>query len=147
MLVTGLRFWWLFIDPRPGRVRLHHGLRILFLSLIVLPNTLLGALITFSSGPLYEAYAEVEQPFNLSLMMDQQFGGLILWRPGDIMSIIAAGIVMVMWYQPENATDRADAAIYEGGKSTFRRWEPGKHYTSPGVVAAAGTGDSGRANQ
>jgi cytochrome c oxidase assembly factor CtaG len=128
-------------------VRLHPGLRILFLSLIVLPNTLLGALITFSRGLLYEACAEVEQPFNLSLMMDQQFRRLILWLPGDMMSIIAAGLVMVMWYQHEKATDRADAAIYEGGKSTFEAVEPGKNYTSLGVVAAAGTGDSGQANQ
>jgi putative membrane protein len=124
MLVTGLRFWWLFIDPRPGRVRLHYGLRVLILGLIVLPNTLLGALITFSRGLLYDAYAEVEQPFNLSLMMDQQLGGLVLWLPGDMMSIIAAGIVMLMWYQHERARDQADAALYEGGKRTYGAVEP-----------------------
>jgi putative membrane protein len=119
MLVTGLRFWWLFIDLKPGRLRLHYGLRILVLALIVLPNTLLGALITFSGGLLYDAYAGVEQPFNLSLMTDQQLGGLILWLPGDMMSIIAAGIVMVMWYQHEKARDQADAALYEGGKNRY----------------------------
>jgi cytochrome c oxidase assembly factor CtaG len=68
---------------------------------------------------LYEAYAEVEQPFNLSLMTDQQFGGLILWLPGDMMSIIAAGIVMVLWWQHEEARDRADVALYEAGKSRY----------------------------
>jgi putative membrane protein len=101
MLVTGLRFWWLFIDPRPGRARLHYGLRMLFLGLIIIPNTVLGAVITFSGSLLYEAYAEVEQPFNLSLMTDQELGGLLLWLPNDMMSIIAAGILMVMWYQHE----------------------------------------------
>jgi putative membrane protein len=101
MLVTGLRFWWLFIDPRPGRARLHYGLRMLFLGLIIIPNTVLGAVITFSGSLLYEAYAEVEQPFNLSLMTDQELGGLLLWLPNDMMSIIAAGILVVMWYQHE----------------------------------------------
>jgi putative membrane protein len=133
MLVTGLRFWWLFIDPRPGRVRLHYGLRILVLALIVLPNTLLGALISFSGGLLYEAYAEVEQPFNLSLITDQQFGGLILWLPGDMMSIIAAGIVMVMWYQYEQARDQTDAALYEGGKSRYEAAEPAAGQYPPEV--------------
>jgi putative membrane protein len=124
MLVTGLRFWWLFIGPRPGRVRLHYGLRMLILGLIVLPNTLLGAIITFNSSLLYEAYTEVEQPFNLALMTDQQLGGLILWLPGDMMSIIAAGIIMVMWYQHEQAKDQVDTAIYEGGKSVFGAIKP-----------------------
>ena len=52
------------IDPPPHRSRLHYGLRVLYLGLIVLPNTLLGAAITFSSQPgkhLYEAYTEVVQ--------------------------------------------------------------------------------------
>ncbi|HZA25733.1 MAG TPA: cytochrome c oxidase assembly protein [Dehalococcoidia bacterium] len=82
----------------------------LFLGLIIIPNTLLGAVITFSGSLLYEAYAEVEQPFNLSLMTDQQLGGLLLWVLGDMMSIIAAGILMVMWYQHEEAKDQLDVA-------------------------------------
>ena len=32
-------------------------------------------------------------------MTDQQLGGLMLWVPGDMMSIVAAGIVMIMWYR------------------------------------------------
>jgi putative membrane protein len=71
---------------------------------------------TYSGSLLYEAYAEVEQPFNLSLMTDQQLGGLLLWLPGDMMSIIAAGILMVMWYQHEEAKDQLDVASGEGGK-------------------------------
>jgi cytochrome c oxidase assembly factor CtaG len=35
-------------------------------------------------------------------MTDQQLGGLLLWVPGDMMSIMVAGVVMVMWYQREN---------------------------------------------
>jgi putative membrane protein len=116
MLLTGLRFWWLFIDPRPGRARLHYGLRMLFLGLVVIPNTVLGAAITFNSSLIYQAYAEVEQPFNLSLMTDQQLGGLLLWVLGDMMSIIAAGILMVMWYQHEEAQDQLDVASDKGGR-------------------------------
>jgi putative membrane protein len=88
----------------------------LFLGLIIIPNTVLGAAITFNSSLIYQAYAEVEQPFNLSLMTDQQLGGLLLWVLGDMMSIIAAGILMVMWYQHEEAQDQLDAASGKGGK-------------------------------
>ena len=112
MSASGFLFWWVVIDPPPHRSRLHYGLRVLYLGLIVLPNTLLGAAITFSSEPgkhLYEAYTEVVQPYGLELHIDQQLGGLMLWVPGDMMSIVAAGIVMIMWYQREEATNRVEA--------------------------------------
>ena len=109
MSASGFLFWWVVIDPPPHRSRLHYGLRVLYLGLIVLPNTLLGAAITFSDGLIYSAYAEVTQPYGLSLATDQQLGGLMLWVPGDMMSIVAAGIVMVMWYQREEGQHRAEA--------------------------------------
>ena len=52
---------------------------------------------------IYQAYADVEQPLGISLMTDQQLGGAILWVPGDMMSLLVAGIVMIMWYQREEA--------------------------------------------
>lgn len=110
MAFSGFMFFWLVIDPKPHRSKLHYGLRVLYLGLIVIPNTLLGAAITFSNDVLYSGYAEVTQPFGLSLMTDQQLGGLLLWVPGDMMSIIVAGVVMVMWYQRENEGAEVAAA-------------------------------------
>ena len=101
MLTSGFLFWWLIVDPKPHRSRLHYGLRVLYLGLIVIPNTLLGAVITFADHVIYEAYSQVEQPFDISLMTDQQLGGAVLWVPGDMMSVVVAGIVMIMWYQKE----------------------------------------------
>ena len=102
MLISGFLFWWIVIDPKPHRSRLHYGLRVLYLGLIVLPNTLLGAAITFQEGLIYSAYQELPRPWEgLSHLSDQRFGGLMLWVPGDMMCIISAGIVMYMWYQRE----------------------------------------------
>ncbi len=118
MLFSGFLFWWLVIDPKPHRSRLHYGLRVLYLGLIVLPNTLLGAGITFSRSLLYASYTEVEQPFVLDAIADQQLGGLFLWVVGDMMSIIAAGIVMIMWYQREQERERLEAAGKRGEGQT-----------------------------
>ena len=107
---SGFLFWWVVIDPKPHHSRLHYGLRVLYLGLIVLPNTVLGAAITFSGDLIYTAYAEVVQPYGISLETDQQLGGLMLWVPGDMMSILAAGVVMVMWYQKEEADNARQAA-------------------------------------
>ena len=109
MMISGFLFWWLVVDPKPHRSRLHHGLRVLYLGLIVIPNTILGAGITFNSEFIYTAYSEVEQPFALRPLVDQQLGGLLLWVVGDMMSILTAGIVMVMWWQKEEAELNATA--------------------------------------
>ena len=103
MMSSGFIFYWAVIDPAPRRSRVHYGLRVLYLGLIVLPNTILGAVITFSKSLVYTGYADVYRPFDMSLMTDQQIGGLLLWVPGDMMSVLAAGIVMIMWYQREEA--------------------------------------------
>ena len=102
MLTSGFLFWWIVVDPKPHRSRLHYGLRVLYLGLIVLPNTLLGAAITFQERLIYSAYQELPRPWEgFSYLSDQRLGGLTLWVPGDMMCIIGAGIVMFMWYQRE----------------------------------------------
>ena len=101
MLVSGFLFWWLVIDPKPHRSRLHYGLRVLYLGLIVIPNTVLGASIVFNSNLLYQSYYNFPQPLSMAPLTDQQVGGLLLWVIGDMMSILAAGVVMIMWYQRE----------------------------------------------
>ena len=103
MMSSGFIFYWAVIDPKPHRSRVHYGVRVLYLGLIVLPNTILGAVITFSKTVVYSAYEGVYQPFDMSILTDQQIGGLVLWVAGDMMSILVAGIVMVMWYEKEEA--------------------------------------------
>jgi putative membrane protein len=105
MLLSGFLFWWLVIDPKPHRSRLHYGLRVLYLGLIVIPNTVLGASIVFNGSLLYRSYYDFPQPLSMSPLTDQQIGGLLLWVVGDMMSILAAGVVMIMWYRQEQARE------------------------------------------
>ena len=110
MMFSGFLFYWLVIDPKPHRSRLHYGLRVLYLGLIVIPNTMLGVALVFAGAPLYSEYVEAGQLFGMSIMTDQQLGGLMLWVPGDMMSILAAGVVMVLWYQKEEEQSAAEEA-------------------------------------
>ena len=113
MMFSGFLFYWLVIDPKPHRSRLHYGLRVLYLGLIVIPNTMLGVALVFARAPIYSAYVEAGQLFGMSIMTDQQLGGLLLWVPGDMMSILAAGVVMVLWYQKEEEQSALEAARRE----------------------------------
>ena len=101
MLFTGLLFWWVIIDLKPHRSRMPYVARALYLGFQIFPNTLLGAIVTFSPGMLYSAYGEVERLWGISLMADQAIGGTILWIPGDMMFLIAAALMVGLWFQQE----------------------------------------------
>ena len=62
---------------------------------------MLGASIVFNSNLLYQSYYDFPQPLSMAPLTDQQVGGLLLWVIGDMMSILASGVVMIMWYQRE----------------------------------------------
>ena len=61
-----------------------------------------GSHVTHSRpNPTDEAYGEVERVMNMSLLTDQQLDGLILWVPGEMMSIAGALIVWIKWWRQE----------------------------------------------
>ncbi|CAB3753528.1 cytochrome c oxidase assembly protein [Paraburkholderia humisilvae] len=99
MAIDGLMFWWLVLDPRPAPpARLSPGRRILIVIAAIPPQILLGAFIFFSTHELYPVYSICGRAFTwLSPMRDQQIGGLLLWIPGSMMSVIGALIALRHW--------------------------------------------------
>ncbi|SAL68001.1 cytochrome c oxidase assembly protein [Caballeronia humi] len=99
MVLDGLLFWWLVLDPRPAPpARLAPGRRILLVIAAIPPQILLGAYIFFTPHELYSIYSICGRAFTwISPMRDQQIGGLILWIPGSMMSAIGALIALRHW--------------------------------------------------
>ncbi len=99
MTLDGLMFWWLILDRRRHPpARLAPGVRVLLAVAVTVPQILLGAYITFSHDELYPIYALCGRVFGgISGATDQYLGGLILWIPSSMMSVIAALIAMHRW--------------------------------------------------
>jgi putative membrane protein len=99
MVVDGLMFWWLVLDSRPAPpARLSPGRRILLVVAAIPPQILLGAFIFFSTHELYPVYSICGRAFTwLSPLRDQQIGGLLLWIPGSMMSVVGALIALRHW--------------------------------------------------
>lgn len=96
MLLDGLLFWWLMLDPRPparGRT-LGHGTRILMMALVALPQLVLGAVIVFAHESLYDIYDVCGRAWPIAPRTDQLLGGLLTWIPPAMMSII--GILLML---------------------------------------------------
>jgi len=99
MVIDGLLFWWLVLDPRPAPpARLAPGRRIMMVIAAIPPQIVLGALIFFTPRELYPIYSICGRAFTwISPIRDQQIGGLLLWIPGSMMSVFGALIALRHW--------------------------------------------------
>ncbi len=98
MVIDGLLFWWLIVDPRGRNAGgLGFGVRILLLWAIMIPQIILGAHIGLADGVLYDVYAVCGRAWPISPLTDQQIGGLITWIPAAMMSVIGALVVFRLW--------------------------------------------------
>ena len=109
MLLDGLLFWALMLDPRSraeGAI-LGFGLRILILVITIFPQMALGAHLAMSTTDLYSVYAVCGRAWNLSPHADQIYGGLSTWIPPGMMNLIGILILIGrLMRSDQNAADR-----------------------------------------
>jgi putative membrane protein len=104
---TALLFWWPIIYPAQGRRRLSYGMAIPYLVPPFLEGMLIGILVTFADRPLYQTYVEMESTWGLSVLDDQQLGGLIMWVPGGMFFLIPLlGLLARLLHDEEHHQDR-----------------------------------------
>lgn len=99
MLVDGLLFWWLVLDPRPPHEHgsLGYPARIFMLWAIMLPQIAIGAHIALSKTELYDVYSVCGRAWPVSPLVDQETGGIVTWIPAAMMSVLAILLVLRMW--------------------------------------------------
>ncbi|WP_404369440.1 cytochrome c oxidase assembly protein [Marinobacter sp.] len=95
MLLDGLLFWWLMLDPRSpvSKKVLGYGRRLLILALVAVPQIVLGAYIVFSRSAVYDVYEVCGRAWPIAPETDQVLGGLLTWIPPAMMSILGMFIV------------------------------------------------------
>ncbi|MBX5489666.1 MAG: cytochrome c oxidase assembly protein [Chloroflexi bacterium] len=103
LLGTALLFWWPVVQPTVATAVLGHLSAMLYLFVASTPGTLLGAVFTFASAPIYPTYAAVDDPlglqpltrgaWGLTPLVDQQLGGLLMWVPGGLVYLLAIGLI------------------------------------------------------
>lgn len=112
MLLDGVLFWFLTLDPRPNPpARLPRGARVILLAAVIPPQVASGALITFATKNLYPIYELCGRALaGVSAHNDQAIGGLILWVPSTMMSLIGVLIAMYWWFADSETTEEAKEA-------------------------------------
>ena len=102
MVVDGILFWALVLDTRPRPpARVGFPARAALALAVIFPQILLGALITFATVDLFPYYAFCGRYFAaIGAVTDQQIGGLIIWIPPAMMSVIALLFVISNMRRP-----------------------------------------------
>src|ERR1700712_2216188 len=95
---TAVLTWWPIFSPLDELPRLSDPLQCLYLFFESLPPTILGAMITFATSPLYATYARAPRLWGLTAEIDQQAGGLIMWIPGALVFLLVLTIVFFRWF-------------------------------------------------
>jgi putative membrane protein len=103
--LTAVLFWWPVIGAPPLPSPLNYPMRIGYTFLAWLPNSLLGAGISLSRGPLYPFYVESARATGNDPSFDQQLAGLIMWVPGDVLFVSILFLLVVAYMQHEQAQE------------------------------------------
>lgn len=96
MVIDGLLFWFLVLDPRPSPpARTSFGVRIALAGLVLFPQVMGGAIIALSQADIYPYYDLCGRIYpDLGPLYDQALGGIVIWIPPAMMSIL--GVVLAL---------------------------------------------------
>jgi putative membrane protein len=96
MAINGVMFWSLILDSRAKPpARLSHLMRAALILVIELPQMVLGAILSLSTQDYYPVYRICGRVLDMTPLSDQHYGGLIIWLPGTLLSLLAIIIVLI----------------------------------------------------
>ena len=109
MALDGIAFWWLVLDPRPRPpARIGSGIRALLIIAVEPPQMVLGAVLSLASADYYPVYQICGRMFDIPALSDQHYGGLIIWLPGTLLSLLAIILVLISMRRNEETVLRAN---------------------------------------
>jgi len=110
MVLDGILFWSLVLDRRPKPpARTSYGVRAALAAGVMFPQIALGAIISFSQHDLYPYYDLCGRIFpQIGAINDQHYGGIIIWIPPGMMSVIALLLIVTALRIHEDSIKEAD---------------------------------------
>ncbi len=110
-LVAALFLWWPLLSKVPEWPPLSPPLQCLYLFVQTIPGGAIGAFITNAAVGLYPHYDGASvRPWGLSLKVDQEIAGLMMWVGANVVILVLITIIFLRWAAREEARDRAAGA-------------------------------------
>jgi len=93
LIAAGLVFWWPVLSEVPHAVGA--GLRVGYLAAAFVGSAFLGLALTFASQPFYDYYVSVPRLWGLSVVEDQNLGGVLMSAEQALVFLAAIGYFVV----------------------------------------------------
>lgn len=106
-------FWWNIITPYPFPSRLNFLMRMMILFASTIPNGALAATLSFSRE-LFYAYGALEGFWGMTMVEEQQLGGILMWAVGGTGRLIAMTIVFMVYASREEKKEPRFAHLAQG---------------------------------
>jgi putative membrane protein len=98
-LGTSILFWWPVIRPWPTRESYAGWLMLFYLVMADIVNTVLSAFLAFCDRPVYSYYLREPNLFNISPLLDQRAGAVVMWVIGSVIFLVPALVLTVRLLQ------------------------------------------------
>ncbi len=97
-LAAGCAFFWPVLGLDAGPRRLSHPVRMLAVLMLIPVHAVLGLAIMSSSELLAGGwFAGAAASWGTSALSDQRVAGGLLWVTGDLLGLVASGVVLAQW--------------------------------------------------
>ena len=109
-IAASVLMWWPITSPLPELPRASYPMQMLYCFFMVIPMSVISIYIAMATTLLYPAYATAPRLWAVAPMMDQQYGGLIMWIPGGLFFYGVMSVVFFKWQQ-RDADDEGSAQV------------------------------------
>jgi putative membrane protein len=109
-LGAALLFWWPVVGADPARWRLPHPVRLFYLFLAMPQNSFLGIALMSAPLALYPHYLTNVRDWGPTPIVDQNVGGMLMWVGGDVVFLLAMGLIVAAWVRAEDRRTARDDA-------------------------------------
>jgi putative membrane protein len=111
LVLAGMLFSWPVVGPVKGK-RLMTVNAVLYLSAACIFCSILGLMITFAPAGVYTHFENITDHYGflqmirneegISVLVDQQIAGLIMWVPGCLIYLTASIFLLMKWFKEKN---------------------------------------------
>lgn len=119
-LAFSLAFWTIVIEPYGSRRALGYGATIVFVVSSGFVMSLIGAVLTFATTPLYAVHLHTTQAYGLTPLQDQQLAGIIMWIPSNLVHVAALSVVFFGWFRADERRVQQRAVAARAARAPSR---------------------------
>lgn len=102
-ILSAFAMWWPIFNKSNNLPRISYPAQMIYIFLLSIAQIIVFGIITFSNSPIYEYYAKTPRLWNMTPLIDQQIGGIIMKVGSAILFLTIILKRFFAWYENEES--------------------------------------------